>query len=212
MFLRRQKSDGDHTWPGDTLRAMAKTAGGSPDGRRGGKNGASKGAPSGRPASDSSDEDVNAALVDDSGPPNWKNAWPFYVAAGVVALFVLGIVLSNISRPAEDRVSDDARVQYAINDFYTAMNAADYDEYRDSTCAADLAKPDFPTRERFVEDNKAVTEKNGPIEIPEITDLVVDGDRATAKVHWHYEKSSDDKHVDDTIVVRENGEWKVCTS
>ena len=46
----------------------------------------------------------------------------------------------------------------------------------------------------------------------EITELVVDGDRATAKVHWHYDKTPDDVNVVDTIVVRENGEWKVCTS
>ncbi|MEO9328006.1 Rv0361 family membrane protein [Gordonia aurantiaca] len=195
---------------------MAKAAGGSPEGKPGGKNAASRGAASNKPArgvsskANVSNDDVNAALVED-GPSNWSKAWPFFVAFGLVALFVLGIVLSNISRPAEERVSDDAKVQYAINDLYSARNGADYAKFRGATCAADLAKPDFPSEADFVADSKASVEKNGQIEIPEITDLVVNGDRATAKVHWHHEKSSGDEQVADTIVVRENGEWKVCS-
>ncbi|KAF0969373.1 MULTISPECIES: Rv0361 family membrane protein [Gordonia] len=197
---------------------MAKAAGGGPD-KQSGKGAASRNtsrgaASSKKPASGeagSSDADVDAAVVDEA-PPNWKNAWPFFVAAGVVALVVLGIVLSNISRPPEERVSDDALVQYAINDLYTAKNGPDYAEYRANTCDADLDKPGFPAEAQFVAENQASLDQNGRIEIPEITDLVVDGDRATAKVHWHYKNKSEDKQVVETTVVRENGEWKVCSS
>ncbi len=196
---------------------MAKAAGGGPD-KPSGKGAASRNTSRGAASSKKSalgkataNDDVDAALVEE-GPPNWKNAWPFFVAAGVVALLVLGIVLSSISRPSEERVSDDARVQYAINDLYTAKNGPNYAEYRANTCDADLDKTGFPTEAQFVAENQASLDQNGPIEIPEITDLVVDADRATAKVHWHYKDKADAKQVVETIVVRENGEWKVCSS
>ncbi|MCG7635142.1 MULTISPECIES: Rv0361 family membrane protein [Gordonia] len=155
---------------------------------------------------------AEAAGEGDQRPPSWKNAWPFFVAAGVVGLVVLGVVLSNVTRPAEDRAGDSAQVQYAINDVYTARNGPNYAEYRANTCAADVEAADFISEERFVQDNRETLTRNGHIEIPEITELVVDGDRATAKVHWHYDKTPDDVNVVDTIVVRENGEWKVCSS
>lgn len=196
---------------------MAKAAGGGPD-KPSGKGAAARNtsrgaAPAKKPAlgKAASNDDVDAALVEE-GPPNWKNAWPFFVAAGLVGLFVLGIVLSSISRPPEDRVSADALVQYAINDQYTARNGPNYAEYRANTCDADLNKVEFVSEARFLAENQASLDANGPIEIPEITDLVVDGDRATAKVHWHYKDKPDDKQVVDTTVVRENGEWKVCSS
>ncbi|MCR5979151.1 hypothetical protein GDN83_15660 [Gordonia jinghuaiqii] len=142
----------------------------------------------------------------------WRNAWPFFVAVGVVGIAVLSIVVSNITRPPEERVGDSAQVQYAINDHYTARNGPNYAEYRANTCAADLAAADFVTEEQFVSDNKQSLAENGHIEIPEITDLVVDGDRATATVHWHYDNTPDTENVVETTVVRENGEWKVCSS
>ncbi|SDU81240.1 DUF4878 domain-containing protein [Gordonia westfalica] len=198
---------------------MAKAAGGGPDNKPSGKGAASRNtsrgaASSKKPASGkvgSPNEDVDAALVEEA-PPSWKNAWPFFAAAGFVGLVVLAIVLSSISRPAEERVSDDARVQYAINDLYTAKNGPNYVEYRANTCEADLNMPGFPAEAQFVAENQASLDKNGHIEIPEITDLVVDGDRATVKVHWHYKNTPDDKQVVETTVIRENGEWKVCSS
>ena len=36
---------------------------------------------------------AEAAGEGDQKPPSWKNAWPFFVAAGVVGLVVLGVVL-----------------------------------------------------------------------------------------------------------------------
>lgn len=148
----------------------------------------------------------------DEAPRSWRNAWPFFVAAGGVGIVVLSIVVSNLARPAEERAGDSAQVQYAINDLYTARNGADYATFREHTCAADVERSDFVGEQQFVAENEKSLEVNGHIEIPEITDLVVDGERATAKVHWHYDKTPDDKKVTETTVVRENGEWKVCSS
>ncbi|NDK88140.1 hypothetical protein GYA93_00870 [Gordonia desulfuricans] len=147
---------------------------------------------------------------DDAPPPSWRNAWPFLVALVVVALAALGIGLSYLFRPAEERASDAAKVQYAINDQYTARNNVDYAAYRESTCAAELASTGFPSEQTFTTENQASLEANGRVIIPEITDVSVDGDRATAKVHWQFDKKSDQTHTVDTVVVREDGNWKVC--
>ena len=38
----------------------------------------------------------------------------------------------------------------------------------------------------------------------------IDGDRATAKVTYSFEKSRDTKTTSDVALVREDGAWKVC--
>lgn len=150
--------------------------------------------------------------VPDDDAPSWKAALPFIIAGVVVLVVVIGVLISNAVRPAESRMSDDALVQHAINDYYTARNEADFDKFAAVNCAAVRNAEGFPVRESFVTDNRRSMDDNGQIEIPEITDLTVDGDRASARVHWHFEKSEDKRNVVDTTVVREDGKWKVCTS
>ena len=144
--------------------------------------------------------------------PSWKAAWPFLVALGVVVVAVVGIGISYLIRPADDRMSTDAQIQHAVNDVYTARNELDYTRYRESVCAAELASGSFPDEDAFVEQNRVSFEENGQIVIPEISDIAVNGDRATAQVHWHFDETPDSEQVTDVVVVREDGDWKVCTS
>lgn len=160
---------------------------------------------SGRPADEAPDTGV------DEAPPSWKNAWPFWVALVVVALAVAGIALSYVLRPAEDRAGEQAQVQYAINDVYTAKNRLDYDAYRNGTCAADVNAADFPAADAFVTQNRDSQAANGPIVIPQIQEVSVNGDRATARVDWQFDKKPESKQTITVTVVRENGDWKVCT-
>lgn len=138
--------------------------------------------------------------------------WPFLAALGFMVVLLVVLGLSLFFRPAEDRVSDDTRVQYAINDNYTARNALDYEAFRASSCEADLADDEFPSEQEFLAEHERSREDNGQINIPLISDLVVEGQRATAKVHWHYEERPDDETVTEVVVIEENGDWKVCGS
>ncbi|GAB88087.1 Rv0361 family membrane protein [Gordonia rhizosphera] len=148
----------------------------------------------------------------DAEPRSWKDAWPFLVALAVVLVGVIWIATSYLMRPADDRMSDGARVQHAIDDLYTARGQLDYASFRAATCAADLASDSFPSETAFLEQNRASLEENGPIVIPEISDITVSGDRATAQVHWHFDDKPDQEQTTDVVVVREDGDWKVCTS
>ena len=153
--------------------------------------------------------DVDA---DDQRPRTWKDAWPFWVALVIVVLAILGVVLSNVLRPAEERASDSGQVQFAINDNYTARNNVDYGKYKQTTCAADTSSSSFISEQEFVRQNRTLVESKGRIVIPEITDVAVNGDRATAKVNWHYDKTPDDKQTTSVVVVKDDGTWKLCTS
>ncbi|GAB19188.1 hypothetical protein GOEFS_076_00170 [Gordonia effusa NBRC 100432] len=151
------------------------------------------------------------AQTADDQSPRTGNIWPFAAAVIVIVLAVGGVLLSNVLRPSDDRVSDSAQVQYAINDSYTARNSLDYAKYRSTMCADVVDAADFPTEQVFVEENRRSRETFGKILIPEIADVMIDGNRATAQVHWHFEnKGSDAKTVTPTTVVREGDEWKVC--
>lgn len=155
-------------------------------------------------------DDPGAGDVGADAAPSWRKVWPFLLALIVVVVAVVGILLSYLIRPAEKRASEPAQVQYAINDFYTARNNLDYAEFRDHTCAADLNASDFPSEAEFTAENQKSLEANGRIVIPEISDVSVSGDRATATVHWQFDKKSDEKQTTNVVVLRENGNWKVC--
>ena len=47
--------------------------------------------------------------------------------------------------------------------------------------------------------------------VDDVTDVVIDGDRATATVTYHFDKAPDTKTGVDMTFVREDGAWKVCS-
>ncbi|GAC68145.1 Rv0361 family membrane protein [Gordonia soli] len=155
----------------------------------------------------------DAGGPDDPGTPRgFRAVWPFVVALVVVVIAVGAIVISYLVRPVDDRLTESAQVQHAINDAYTARNELNYGDYREATCAADHDRAAFPTEQAFVDDNLRSREANGHIVIPEIDQITVTGDRGSAQVHWHFDDHPDDKKSERVVVVRENGDWKVCTS
>jgi hypothetical protein len=43
-----------------------------------------------------------------------------------------------------------------------------------------------------------------------VKDVRIDGDRATASVTYHFDRTADTTSVSELTVVREDGSWKVC--
>ncbi|MFT3716129.1 MAG: hypothetical protein QM774_09335 [Gordonia sp. (in: high G+C Gram-positive bacteria)] len=147
-------------------------------------------------------------IDNDPEPKTWRDAMPFFLAFGFVAILVLVISLVAIFWPPADRLNDSTLVQHAVNDQYTARNSLDYSQYRASTCEKDLQAPDFPTEKQFDDDNRAARNSQGALVVPKM-DVDIQGDVAHVTVHEHRDDASKETTTD--LTVRKQGdEWKVC--
>jgi hypothetical protein len=140
--------------------------------------------------------------VPDYGPDRPTIA-PFLGALAVIVLVVIGIMLFNVfdgSSPAPG--TDVGRAIVGQND---ALQRQDYADFRDFTCrAVQRGEADFLARQR---DSVA---KHGERYIDDVKDVRIDGDRATATVTYHFDKTADTTSGSELTVVREDGSWKVC--
>ena len=54
--------------------------------------------------------------------------------------------------------------------------------------------------------------KRGARFVDDVTDVKIDGDRATATVTYHFDKAPDEKTPVPMTFLREDGAWKVCST
>jgi hypothetical protein len=136
--------------------------------------------------------------------------WPFLIAVVIVVLALGTIGVTYVVRPADERLTEEAKVARSINDHYTAKNAVNYPNFRAATCTADLSSVDFPTEDEFTIENTDARDADGAIEIDDISETVVNGNRATANIHWS-RKEKDETQITGVVLVNEDGDWKVCS-
>ena len=130
---------------------------------------------------------------------------PFLGALAIIVLVVIAIWLFSIfgsdDVPADQQVG---RAAVAQND---ALQRANYADFRGYTCRDKQGvEADVLARQR---DSVA---KRGERYVDDVTDIKVDGDRATAKVTYHFDKAPDTKTGVAMTFVREDGAWKVCST
>ena len=130
---------------------------------------------------------------------------PFFGALAIIVLVVIVIGLFNIfgknDPPADQQVG---RAAVGQND---ALQRQKYADFRTYTCREQQGiEADVLARQR---DSMA---KHGDRFVDDVTDVVVDGDRATAKVTYHFDKAPDTKTGVEMTFVREDGAWKVCST
>jgi hypothetical protein len=136
--------------------------------------------------------------------PDRPTIAPFLGALAIIALVVIAIVLFNVfgdnEPPADQQVG---RAAVGQNDALQRLNYADFRTY---TCRDQQGvEADVLARQR-----DSVT-KRGERFVDDVTDIKVDGDRATAKVTYHFDKAPDAKTGVGMTFVREDGAWKVCS-
>jgi hypothetical protein len=123
----------------------------------------------------------------------------------IIALVVMAIVLFNLF--AKNEPPADQQVGTAAVGQNDALQRQDYADFRSYTCRAQHgAEADIIARQQ---DSVA---KRGERFIDAVTDVVIDGDRATAKVTYHFDKAPDTKTGVAMTFVREDGAWKVCST
>ena len=130
---------------------------------------------------------------------------PFLGALAIIVLVVIAIWLFNVF--GTDDVPPDQRVGKAAVGQNDALQRQHYADFRIYTCRDQQgAEADVLARQR---DSVA---KRGERFVDDVTDVVIDGDRATAKVTYHFDKAPDTKTGVAMTFTREDGAWKVCST
>jgi hypothetical protein len=139
---------------------------------------------------------------DDPGPPT---VTPFLGALAIVVIAVIAIGLFNMFRG--DGLSEDQHVGQAAVGQNDALQRRDFADFRAYTCRElHGTEADVLARQG---DSVA---KRGARFVDDVTDVVIEGDRATATVTYHFEKAPDDKTPVAMKFLREDESWKVCST
>jgi hypothetical protein len=141
------------------------------------------------------------ASESDAGRPTLT---PFLAALAIIVLVVIAIGLVNFfgddELPANQQV---ARAAVGQND---ALQRQDYTAFRSYTCrASQVSEADILAHQRDS------VSRHGERFVDDVTEVVIDGDRATATVTYHFDKAPDTKTGVEMTFVREDGAWKVCS-
>jgi hypothetical protein len=120
-----------------------------------------------------------------------STAMPILAALAIVGIALAAVFLVRLFRGDEE--PDE-------------LQRSDYTDFRTFTCVAQQGN-----ETQVIADQRRSAEAKGPRFVDDVTDVAVTGDRATATVVYHFEKSPDDKVSAPMTFVREDGAWKVCS-
>jgi hypothetical protein len=135
--------------------------------------------------------------------PDRPTMKPFLGALAIIVLVVIAIVVVNAFGSSE--ATPDQLIRGAVVGQNDALQRQDYPDFRDYTCrAAEGSEADFLAGQR---DSVA---KAGERYVDGVADPRIDGDRATAKVTYHFGDKTDETSSAEVPLVREDGAWKVC--
>ncbi|MFV1366047.1 Rv0361 family membrane protein [Mycolicibacterium elephantis] len=130
---------------------------------------------------------------------------PFLAALGVVVL--VAIVIGLFSLLGGDEPSPEQQITRAAVGQNDALQRLSYSDFRTYTCAAEQG-----TEADVLAEQRDSVDSRGERFVDEVTDIKVDGDRARAKVTYHFDKAPDTKSSATMSFVREDGAWKVCSA
>jgi len=130
---------------------------------------------------------------------------PFLGALAIIVIVVIAIALFHVFR--SDGLSEDQRVGRAAVGQNDALQRLSFADFRAYTCRAlQGTEADLLARQR----NSAA--KHGARFVDDVTNVVIDGDRATGTVTYHFDKAPDTKTALAMTFTREDGSWKVCAT
>lgn len=130
---------------------------------------------------------------------------PFLAALAIIVIVLIAIWLVNLFQG--DRTPEDQRVGRAAVGQNDALQREDYADFSGYTCEKMRgSETDVIARQR---DSAA---KRGARFVDDVTEVKIEGDRATATVTYHFDKAPDQKTPVPMTFVREDGAWKVCST
>ena len=137
-------------------------------------------------------------------PTERPSATPFLAALAIISIVVIAIALVNYFQT--DELSPQQQIVRAAVAQNDALQKENYADFRANTCRSEQG-----TEAEVLADQRDSKEEQGKRLIDDVTDVVVNGDSATAKVTYQFDRTSDVKTDVKTTFVLEDGAWKVCT-
>ncbi|AFM15274.1 hypothetical protein Mycch_0454 [Mycolicibacterium chubuense NBB4] len=134
-----------------------------------------------------------------------STAAPFLGALVIIVAIVIAIWLFNVF--SGDHLTEEQQVGRAAAAQNDALQRQDYADFRTYTCAAQSGE-----EAKVIADQQASVAQHGERFLDGVTDVGIDGDRATAKVTYHFDKAPDAKQTVPMTFTREDGAWKVCST
>ena len=140
----------------------------------------------------------------ESEPADRRTALPFLAALAIIGIVVIAIGLVNYF--SDDELTPEQQVVRAAVAQNDALQKENYADFRTNTCRSEQG-----TEAQVIAGQRDSVSQHGKRLIDDVTDVVVNGDDATAKVTYQFDKTPDTKIDVETTFVREDGAWKVCT-
>ena len=141
----------------------------------------------------------------DSQGADRRTAAPFLAALAIISLVVIAIALVNYF--TDDELTPEQQVVRAAVAQNDALQKENFADFAKNTCRAEQG-----TEAEVIAGQRDSKEKQGRRLIDDVTEVVVSGDSATAKVTYEFDKAQGTKLDTETTFVREDGAWKVCSS
>ncbi|WP_457149448.1 Rv0361 family membrane protein [Mycobacterium sp. URHB0021] len=129
---------------------------------------------------------------------------PFLGALVIIVLVIIGVGLFSVFRG--DGLSEEQRVGRAAVGQNDALQRENYADFRAYTCRAQQANEG----EVLGRQRRSVGER-GHRSVEDVTNVMIDGDKATAIVMYQFDKVPDTSSGSEIAFAREDGAWKVCT-
>ena len=129
---------------------------------------------------------------------------PILTAVGVVVLVLIAFWISTFFRG--DALTPELRVARAAVGQNDALQRGDYAAFRSFTCAAEHGGES----EVLARQHQSTTAKGARF-VDDVTAVAITGDRATATVTYHFERSPEDEVTTPMVFTRDGEDWKVCS-
>jgi hypothetical protein len=132
---------------------------------------------------------------------------PFLAALAVIVVLVVIVgVLNAIGVFGRNDPTPEQLVRTAVVGQNDGLQRQDYARFSAYTCKAQAGtEADVLARQQ---DSAA---KKGQRYVDEVTDIKFDGEKATAVLVYHFDKTPDQKPKAPVVLVHEDGAWKVCS-
>lgn len=127
--------------------------------------------------------------------------------AGLVIFVLVVIAIGLLNFFGDDAPPPDQQVALAAVGQNDALQRQSYADFRTYTCAGQQGGSEADV----LAAQRDSVGQHGERFVDDVTDIAIDGDRATAKVTYHFDKAPDAKNTVEMTFVREGEAWKVCS-